>query len=163
MVENFRFSFQPPSQPLRVAGKTFPKKQYQENPLFSLQYINHIPKGSSICRKDNLVRYLRCMRKVYGSIYDFSPDGFNLPLEYTKLAAECNRSRSLPAKAEITDHFPEEKPIWICKPVAQSQGKGIFLFRVNTWTITKRTHTYSINFRNWANWLMTPTQSFNVT
>lgn len=35
------------------------------------QYINHIPKGSSICRKDNLVRYLRVMKKIYGPIYDF--------------------------------------------------------------------------------------------
>ncbi|XP_057667585.1 probable tubulin polyglutamylase TTLL2 isoform X1 [Diorhabda carinulata] len=94
--------------------------------LYAWQYINHIPKGSSICRKDNLVRYLRCMRKVYGSIYDFSPHGYNLPLEYTKLAAECSRARSH-SKDDVK--YFEDKPIWICKPVAQSQGRGIFLFR----------------------------------
>ncbi|RZC34710.1 tubulin polyglutamylase TTLL2, partial [Asbolus verrucosus] len=93
-------------------------------------YINHIPKGSAICRKDNLVRYLRCMRKVYGSIYDFSPHGYNLPLEYTKLAAECSRNgRPFSSKSDAEDKLLEEKPIWICKPVAQSQGRGIFLFR----------------------------------
>lgn len=69
------------------------------------------------------------MRKVYGSIYDFSPNGFNLPLEYTKLAAECSKGRPLSAKDECEGIF-EEKPVWICKPVAQSQGRGIFLFRV---------------------------------
>ncbi|XP_022919219.1 probable tubulin polyglutamylase TTLL2 [Onthophagus taurus] len=96
--------------------------------LYAWQFINHIPKGSAICRKDNLVRYLRCMKKVYGSIYDFSPDGFNLPLEYTKLAAECSKCRPFTARNDI-DLYYEDKPVWICKPVAQSQGRGIFLFR----------------------------------
>lgn len=68
------------------------------------------------------------MKSVYGPIYDFSPSGFNLPLEYTKLAAECNRNKLLscsdPDKLAI-----EENPIWICKPVSKSQGRGIFLFR----------------------------------
>ncbi|KAB0798368.1 hypothetical protein PPYR_09361 [Photinus pyralis] len=96
--------------------------------LYGWQYINHIPKGSAICRKDNLARYLRCMRKVYGSIYDFSPMGYNLPLEYTKLAAECSRSRPESEKYGGDRHFAE-KPVWICKPVGQSQGRGIFLFR----------------------------------
>ncbi|KAK4879445.1 hypothetical protein RN001_007591 [Aquatica leii] len=98
--------------------------------LYAWQYINHIPKGSAICRKDNLARYLKCMRKVYGSIYDFSPAGYNLPLEYTKLAAECSRSRPISVKEAVGDerHF-DDKPVWICKPVSQSQGRGIFLFR----------------------------------
>lgn len=60
-----------------------------------------------------------------------SPNGFNLPLEYTKLAAECSKGRVLSAKDESRHSFAEEKPIWICKPVAQSQGRGIFLFRVS--------------------------------
>ncbi|XP_067000446.2 probable alpha-tubulin polyglutamylase Ttll1 isoform X2 [Anabrus simplex] len=88
-------------------------------PNLLLQFTNHIPKGSSICRKDNLARYLKCMRKVYGSIYDISPPGFNLPLEYNKLVAECTR---LKQNAETC--------IWICKPAQQSQGKGIFLFQM---------------------------------
>nr|CAI5847521.1 unnamed protein product [Callosobruchus analis] len=106
----------------RTSG--FPVSHHRN--LYAWQYINHIPRGSTICRKDNLVRYLRCMRKVYGSIYDFSPHGYNLPLEYTKLAAECSRGRPGSGK---DDKYFEDKPIWICKPVAQSQGRGIFLFR----------------------------------
>lgn len=47
-----------------------------------------------------------------------SPPGYNLPSEYTKLAEECSRC--------------EDDKVWICKPVGQSQGKGIFLFRVCT-------------------------------
>ncbi|XP_045470829.1 probable tubulin polyglutamylase TTLL2 isoform X1 [Harmonia axyridis] len=96
--------------------------------LSAWQFTNHIPKGSAICRKDNLVRYLRCMKSVYGSIYDFSPDGYNLPLEYTKLAAECNRIKIMPYDKNC-NKYPEDKPIWICKPVSKSQGRGIFLFR----------------------------------
>ncbi|KAE8738962.1 hypothetical protein FOCC_FOCC015540 [Frankliniella occidentalis] len=38
--------------------------------LRTWQFTNHIPKGSSICRKDKLARALACMRKVYGPIYD---------------------------------------------------------------------------------------------
>lgn len=57
----------------------------------------------------------------------FSPDGYNLPLEYTKLAAEYNRSK----REYLDEYIIEDRPVWICKPVAQSQGRGIFLFRVN--------------------------------
>jgi len=49
------------------------------------------------------------------------PHGYNLPLEYTKLVADCSRQRE-----------EENQRIWICKPVGQSQGRGIFLFRVRT-------------------------------
>lgn len=48
---------------------------------------------------------------------NFSPLGYNLPSEYTRLAADCSRCE-------------KDDRIWICKPVGQSQGKGIFLFRV---------------------------------
>lgn len=52
--------------------------------------------------------------------FSFSPHGYNLPLEYTKLVADCSRQRE-----------DESQTIWICKPVGQSQGRGIFLFRVS--------------------------------
>ncbi|XP_012272685.1 probable tubulin polyglutamylase TTLL2 isoform X2 [Orussus abietinus] len=92
----------------------FPLSHYRT--LLPWQFINHIPKGSSICRKDNLLRHMKCMRKVYGSVYDFSPSGYNLPSEYTKLAADCSRRDN-------------DDRVWIYKPVGQSQGRGIFLFR----------------------------------
>ncbi|KAK9888803.1 hypothetical protein WA026_001026 [Henosepilachna vigintioctopunctata] len=94
--------------------------------LSAWQFTNHIPKGSAICRKDNLARYLRCMKSIYGPIYDFSPNGYNLPLEYTKFAAELNRYNFIPyEKSKLLG----ECGIWICKPVSKSQGRGIFLFR----------------------------------
>ncbi|CAH0407653.1 unnamed protein product [Chilo suppressalis] len=85
------------------------------------QFMNHIPKGGSICRKDSLSRLLRCMRRVYGSIYEFSPPSYHLPLEYAKLVSECSRLRR--------NEEGDSDVIWIHKPVAQSQGRGIFLFR----------------------------------
>ncbi|KAK9719835.1 Tubulin-tyrosine ligase family [Popillia japonica] len=109
----------------RTSG--FPVGHYRS--LHTWQYINHVPQGSLICRKDNLVRYLRCMKKVYGPIYDFSPNGYNLPSEYTKLAAEYASDR--PSSGKDHNSYDDDKPVWICKPVSQSQGKGIFLFRVN--------------------------------
>ncbi|CAH2107544.1 unnamed protein product [Euphydryas editha] len=98
----------------------FPATFYKT--LGDWQFINHIPKGGSICRKDSLSRLLRCMRRVYGSIYDFSPPCFHLPLEYAKLVSECSRLRH-------TDEASSSSVVWIHKPVAQSQGRGIFLFR----------------------------------
>ncbi|KAK6621095.1 hypothetical protein RUM43_011401 [Polyplax serrata] len=92
----------------------------QHKHLKAWQFTNHIPKGASICRKDNLARNLKCMRKVYGGIYDISPHGYNLPLEYTKLVADCSRR---------DDEGNECQKVWICKPVGQSQGRGIFLFK----------------------------------
>ncbi|KAL0892348.1 hypothetical protein ABMA27_015486 [Loxostege sticticalis] len=97
----------------------FPAACYKA--LGDWQFMNHIPKGGSICRKDGLSRLLRCMRKIYGSIYDFSPPCYHLPLEYAKLVSEFSRLR----RTEDGD----SNVIWIHKPVAQSQGRGIFLFR----------------------------------
>ncbi|XP_021917353.1 probable tubulin polyglutamylase TTLL2 isoform X2 [Zootermopsis nevadensis] len=57
------------------------------------------------------------MKKIYGTIYDFSPLVYNLPLEYTKLVAEFSQGKS------------KVNSVWICKPVGQSQGRGIFLFK----------------------------------
>ena len=50
-----------------------------------------------------------------------SPPGYNLPLEYTKLVADCSRH---------DDDEDDNQKVWICKPVSQSQGRGIFLFKV---------------------------------
>jgi hypothetical protein len=49
----------------------------------------------------------------------FSPEGYNLPLEYTKLAAQFSQGKK------------HKNAVWICKPIGQSQGRGIFLFKVS--------------------------------
>ncbi|XP_037081148.1 LOW QUALITY PROTEIN: uncharacterized protein LOC119101827 [Pollicipes pollicipes] len=81
------------------------------------QFVNHIPRANSICRKDCLARHLQRMNKVYGNIYNYSPQTYNLPLDYTKLVAEYTRI--------LEDG---DKATWICKPVGASQGKGITIF-----------------------------------
>jgi tubulin polyglutamylase TTLL2 len=55
------------------------------------------------------------MRKIHGPIYDFFPDGFFMPTEYTKFVEEYSKQ--------------DEKSIWICKPNDSSRGRNIFLFR----------------------------------
>ncbi|KAI5699342.1 hypothetical protein M8J75_001411 [Diaphorina citri] len=72
--------------------------------------------------KDQLTRYLKSMKKIFGTIYNFSPEAYNLPLEYTKLVAECSRQAR-----NSTYENPDN--VWICKPVGQSQGRGILLFQ----------------------------------
>lgn len=57
------------------------------------------------------------------NILIFSPPCYHLPLEYAKLVSEFSRLR----RTEDGD----SNVIWIHKPVAQSQGRGIFLFRVS--------------------------------
>ncbi|XP_035459319.1 probable tubulin polyglutamylase TTLL2 isoform X5 [Spodoptera frugiperda] len=98
----------------------FPAASYKT--LGDWQFMNHIPKGGSICRKDNLSRLLRCMKRIYGAVYDFSPPCYHLPLEYAKLVSECSRLRR-------DENGAGANVVWIHKPVAQSQGRGIFLFR----------------------------------
>lgn len=79
------------------------------------QRFNHFPKTAQICRKDTLCRLLRKMRAVYGSIYNFIPQTFLLPNEYTKFVQE------------FTSH--DSRPVWICKPNDLSRGRKIFIFR----------------------------------
>ncbi|KPJ11287.1 putative tubulin polyglutamylase TTLL2 [Papilio machaon] len=50
------------------------------------------------------------------------PPCFHLPLEYAKLVSECSRLRR-------AEDGSGSNVVWIHKPVAQSQGRGIFLFR----------------------------------
>ncbi|KAF6205344.1 hypothetical protein GE061_019515 [Apolygus lucorum] len=99
----------------RTAG--FPTSHYKA--LKTWQFTNHVPKASAICRKDWLSRHLKCMRNNYGNIFDFSPEAYILPLDYTKLVETCSRLAMNNDKDDV----------WICKPVGLSQGKGISLFR----------------------------------
>uniref|UniRef100_T1JCA3 Tubulin--tyrosine ligase-like protein 9 n=1 Tax=Strigamia maritima TaxID=126957 RepID=T1JCA3_STRMM len=80
------------------------------------QYINHIPHGGRITRKDTLARQLRCMSRVYGNVYSFSPLAFVLPHEFLKFINEYNKFK------DTANNF------WICKPTDQSGGQGILIF-----------------------------------
>ena len=78
--------------------------------------VNHIPKSSAICKKDNLVRHVRKARGVFGPIYNFVPTSFLVPTEYTKF---CEHFSDLAERGE--------KSTWICKPTGMSRGRKIFL------------------------------------
>lgn len=62
-------------------------------------------------------------KRFYLELFNFSPEGYNLPLEYKKLIAFC--------KSEEKHGSAGNKEIWICKPVGLSQGRGISLFQVS--------------------------------
>ncbi|KAG8468425.1 hypothetical protein KFE25_013508 [Diacronema lutheri] len=76
--------------------------------------VNHFPRTTGITRKDNLVRNMRRMLHVHGSIYAFTPRTFLLPTEYARFV---ELSRAKPSAC------------WICKPADASQGQHIFLIR----------------------------------
>lgn len=63
-----------------------------------------------------MARNLRRMKAASGSsLYDFSPNVFILPNDFTRFLAEYNRLRP--------------SVYWICKPVDLSRGRGIFIFK----------------------------------
>ncbi len=78
------------------------------------QKVNHFPNMSCLARKNHLGRNLMRMRKAFPKDYNFFPQTWMLPLEWNSLRAEL---------AKGGDH------IYILKPEALSQGKGIFLTR----------------------------------
>ncbi|TMS16104.1 putative tubulin polyglutamylase TTLL9 [Larimichthys crocea] len=84
--------------------------------------INHFRNHYELSRKNLMVKNLKRYRKnlerevgrVEASKCDFFPCTFALPSEYHLFVEEFKRSPG---------------STWIMKPVAKSQGKGIFLFR----------------------------------
>ncbi|XP_029362898.1 putative tubulin polyglutamylase TTLL9 [Echeneis naucrates] len=84
--------------------------------------INHFRNHYELTRKNlmvkNLKRYKKNLERDFGHIEaskcDFFPCTFALPSEYHLFVEEFKRSPG---------------STWIMKPVAKSQGKGIFLFR----------------------------------
>ncbi|KAM6929056.1 putative tubulin polyglutamylase TTLL9 [Lycodopsis pacificus] len=84
--------------------------------------VNHFRNHYELTRKNLMVKNLKRYRKnlerdvdrMEASKCDFFPCTFTLPSEYHLFVEEFKRSPG---------------SIWIMKPVAKSQGKGIFLFR----------------------------------
>lgn len=89
--------------------------------LESYQRVNHFRNHYELTRKDllikNLKRYKRQLIKdgksEEAALYDFFPPTHVLPAEYSMFVENYKRN-------------PDT--IWIMKPIAKSQGKGIFLF-----------------------------------
>ena len=55
------------------------------------------------------------MRAVHGWLFDFAPESYILPNEYTKFVHAYSEQ--------------ESQGMWICKPTDSSRGRGIFLVK----------------------------------
>lgn len=85
---------------------------YHYDGLHEYQRINHFPGSTELTRKDSLAANLGRMQDRFGSAFNFLPETFILPGQFS---AFYDRFRELSAS------------LWIAKPAASSQGKGIFL------------------------------------
>jgi tubulin polyglutamylase TTLL5 len=75
------------------------------------QKVNHFPRSIEVTRKDLLYKNLAKMQSVYKSYFNFFPMSYLLPNETTFLQ----------------EAFDKNNMTLIVKPVASSQGRGIFV------------------------------------
>lgn len=81
--------------------------------LEEYQRVNHFPGSWELTRKDRLWLHFQDMARKFGGAFDFVPQSYVLP----------EQADEFMQRYENTNH------IWIVKPNASSQGKGIFLLR----------------------------------
>ena len=81
--------------------------------LHKYQKMNHFPRSNELTRKDLLYKNLSKLKELFpGTKFDFLPESYILPNEYTFLKDKMDKNLN---------------QLWIIKPVASSQGRGIFL------------------------------------
>ena len=81
--------------------------------LNKYQKVNHFPRSNELTRKDLLYKNLSKLKELFpGTKFDFLPESYILPNEITFLRDKMDKN-------------PNQ--FWIVKPVASSQGRGIFL------------------------------------
>ena len=81
--------------------------------LNKYQRMNHFPRSNELTRKDLLYKNLSKLKELFpGTKFDFLPESYILPNEFTFLKDKMDKN-------------PNQ--FWIVKPVASSQGRGIFL------------------------------------
>jgi tubulin polyglutamylase TTLL6/13 len=77
------------------------------------QKINHFPGMYALARKNYLAKNLNRIRKIYPKEYNFFPRTWLIPAEYSDLVMQYNGKK--------------HKKVFIVKPEASCQGRGIFL------------------------------------
>jgi tubulin polyglutamylase TTLL5 len=79
-------------------------------------------------RKDRLYKNVQKMQQEKGvKNFNFIPTTFLLPYEFEDFSSKLNLFILFFSNYFCLDAFQREKGFWIIKPVASSQGKGIFL------------------------------------
>lgn len=91
---------------------TLPPNKVQK--MQPYQRINHFPGMPSLSHKHNLSRNLKKMQKLFESEYDFFPKTWILPADSSDLRNQFNTKK---------------QKTFIVKPVANCQGRGIYLTR----------------------------------
>jgi tubulin polyglutamylase TTLL5 len=80
--------------------------------LKDFQRVNHFPRSNEVTRKDRLYsNILRMQQKHSARQFEIVPKTFLLPAEFNQFYA----------------HWTRERGLWIAKPIASSQGRGIHL------------------------------------
>jgi len=93
-------------------------KPYLYDGLNEYQKINHYPSSYEITRKDKLCLNVLKMQEKFGKMnFYIIPDTFLLPDEFADFFAEFHQVKNNEGR----------KPLWIVKPNASCQGKGIYL------------------------------------
>lgn len=89
-------------------------REFAYQGLHEFQRVNHFPGSTELTRKDRLWEHFKEMKQAFGSeAFDFVPESYVLPDQVE----------------EFLNCYERTKHIWIVKPNASSQGKGIFLLR----------------------------------
>lgn len=84
------------------------------------QRLNHFPGMYVLARKNHLGKHLNKMRKRFDKEYNFYPRTWMLPSEMTEFKSYYSSN---------THEKQHSKAVYIVKPEASCQGKGIFLTR----------------------------------
>merc|ERR1711924_354275 len=94
------------------SGARMRDREYQN--LHELQRVNHFPGSSELTRKDRIcVHFDRMAQRFSSDDFNFLPQTFVLPRQIDQFLNAYQSSNNL----------------WIVKPNASAQGKGIFILR----------------------------------
>ena len=101
------------NEPWTIAWSSGHIKLNSYEKLSRYQKMNHFPRSNELTRKDLLYKNLSKLKELFpGTKFDFLPESYILPNENTFLKDKMDKN-------------PNQ--FWIVKPVASSQGRGIFL------------------------------------
>ena len=113
LLEDNGFIQSKSGEPWTIAWSSGHIKLTSYEKLSKYQKMNHFPRSNELTRKDLLYKNLSKLKELFpGTKFDFLPESYILPNEYTFLKDRMDKN-------------PNQ--FWIVKPVASSQGRGIFL------------------------------------